>query len=224
MADVKIRAGLINVNFAAEIAYPTNNFSVNQTYRGVALGFTYINENGIYVDLAPTFSKGDKPAGVTSGADANRFDGTLVLGYSEGLDNGTSASYYFGIKNGLTVSYYSDATATGGFRNLDLQSQGVIAGAGWAFPLNLGGTIVVNAGIGLLVAEASENDIVLTTSKQSLGYSYGVSYNYPISTGKGLSIDYKGNIYNYEMEQKVLAPTQIKENWSLVGISAYILF
>jgi hypothetical protein len=228
MADFKVRLGKANVHYEGNISAPTGNSNTAQDFQSNFFGATYIWDSGIYFDLSHYVGRVDRPGGFQD----QRFDPTFTLGLAGETESGTKTSMFVGVKHGHTE--YAGTPVGANTPTYSFDTNGFVMGGGLGFPMSNGTTVGVNAGIGFLrmlwgetyvgpTAPAASED----TSTMSLGYSYGVNYTIPFNQTFGLTLEYKGQSYNFKFGGTGTGPTHpstVVEKVSTVGFNLYAQF
>jgi hypothetical protein len=227
VADIKVRAGISKVSYSTDMAAPTRTFSGSHDFRVPLIGATFISDTGWYVDAA--LATVNTPSNIYTDGTLTRKDGTVVVGKSETGDTGTSKSWYVGMKFGTTDQ---DEQPVGGNRSeYSMNTTGLVFGGGFGIPLSVGGTVAMNAGLGIMQMQWREkyNGIFRSENRSgfSPGYSYGLSYNYPFNQTIGAVAEYKGQVYNYSFNGGGSGPTKpssVSEKVTTISLSLYATF
>lgn len=225
MADAgfKVRGGVASNNYDLEVTCSGCTGKVTSKYTSTNLGLTYVTPIGLYFDLSGSTGSGDHDLYTTS-QPFKRTDQAFVVGMS-GLG---PASVYVGYKSGTTDISAPPSLAP--FTKDTFTAKGLILGGGAGFPLGEGGragAIGVNAGIGLMKANWKEdgNFPLDINAKTAVGFSFGASYTYPITSNFGVTADVKYNSYSYDFSDSNGGATfKIDEKITAIGASVYAKF
>jgi len=88
-----------------------------------------------------------------------------------------------------------------------------------------GGTVSLNVGIGSIKMRMTRlNGSSNFESSDSRGYSYGASYSYPINDSMGVTLDTKGNSYEYKYGNNSAGLESISEKWTAYSLLFYVNF
>ena len=82
----------------------------------------------------------------------------------------------------------------------------------------------MNLGLGLMGAKWQDTTGFDAKAKTAVGFSFGASYTYPITSSFGVTAEYKGNAYSYDLGKTGGAPFTVKETISSLGVSLYAKF
>lgn len=230
-AEVKVRAGAVSSTYTLGGDYITAKSSYNPT----ALGLTFAADNGMYVDLAVSNGTGKHDGWAKWGTPAESFkrsDLALIVGASVlNQDTGNAGTFYVGIKTGKTTLGANQSVIALHYANPwseeTFDSAGLVFGGGGSFPIAAGdkGTIGVTAGLGVMGATWKDNSTAgyNVKAKTAVGFSFGASYTFPLTSNIGLVGDYKYNSYNYKFGS-IANPFEVKESISALGLNIYAKF
>lgn len=224
-AEVKVRAGAANSTYTLGGDYIT----AKSKYTPVNLGLTFAGDSGMYVDLALSGGTGEHDGWASLGAPAETFkrsDLALIVGASKlNPDNGIAGTFYVGLKTGNTTLGAQNAGLLWTEETFD--TKGFVFGGGGSFPIaaGRGGSIGVNAGLGLMGATWKDNSVAgyNEKSKTAVGFSFGANYTYPFTPNVGMVVDLKGNWYSYNFGDAA-TPFTVKESITTGGLSVYAKF
>jgi hypothetical protein len=165
-----------------------------------------------------------------------RSDVALIVGGSKlNPDNGIAGTFYVGLKSGTSTLGANTAaligpgpyTTTTAWTEETFTSTGLVFGGGVSFPIASGraGSFGVNLGLGLMGANWKDNSTAgySVKSKTAVGFSLGANYTYPITSNFGVTVDLKGNWYNYNFGDTA-NPFTVKESVTALGASVYAKF
>ena len=230
LADIKVRAGTSSVNYSAEMVLANKNFNRTADINGRLIGITFIRESGLYLDVSMSAGQtagkyphllGGAPADTTFHTDIAWVVGKAYVDEESGL----AKSIFIGYKTSRTEidgPQVSNVPAAYKFN-----TSGLVVGGGISKPLEIGGSVGVNGGVGVMRMIWEENYFAGTptnaTSDLSYGYSLGASYTYPFSSAFGVALDYKTQSYNLKFSTGTgpSLPTTIVEKVSALGLSLY---
>ena len=227
-AEVKIRAGTGTSTYTLSGDYG----DATSKYTPISLGVTFAFDNGMYIDLAHTSGTGEHDGWAWAGYPSEKFkrsETALTFGRSHvNENNGIAIGYYAGLKTGTTTLGAQNVPFfIASWMEETLTTSGVVLGGGASFPIasGRGGAIGVNLGIGFMGTTWEDDTGWNQTSDTAVGYSYGVSYTYPIIPNFGVTVDYKGNNYKYDFGN-ILGKTAftVNETITALGASVYVKF
>jgi len=223
-AEMRVRAG---TGLASSYKLGGDYITAESKYNPVTVGLTFAADSGMYVDLAVSGGSGKHDGWKNLGTpeqDFKRSDAALIFGASKlNPENGIAGTIYIGIKTGKSTL---SAKNTGlSWTEETFDTSGLVFGGGGSFPIASGraGAIGVNAGLGLMGAKWKDDAGFSAKAKTAVGFSFGVSYTYPITSSLGLVVDYKGNAYSYNFGD-TNNPFTVKETVSTFGATVYAKF
>ena len=223
-AELRVRAGVGGSTYSLSGDY----IEGKSKYNPVNFGLTYATDSGMYFDLAVSGGTGEHDAYTLLGAPAETFkrsDASLIVGKSMlNPDNGIAGTFYVGLKTGKTTLGAQNAGLT--WTEDIFDTSGLVFGGGASFPIASGraGAIGVNAGLGLMGAKWKDNAGFSEKAKTAIGFSFGLSYTYPINSFLGVVVDYKGNAYSYNFGKDTANAFTVKETVSALGATVYAKF
>lgn len=237
-AEVKVRAGVASSTYKLGGDYT----AAKSDYNPVNIGLTFAADNGFYVDLAASGGTGKHDGWATANAPTTICGGTncgnlasreetfkrsdlaLIVGASRlNPDNGIAGTFYVGLKTGNTTL---GAQNTGlPWTEETFDTAGLVFGGGASFPIasGRGGSVGVNAGLGLMGAKWKDTTGFNIKAKTAVGFSFGANYTYPITSNFGVTVDYKGNAYSYEFDNAG-TPFKVNETINALGATLYAKF
>jgi hypothetical protein len=214
-AEVKLRAGLSNMDYSYEEAELTATSNI----QALNLGLTIPFGESWYFDGSLSGGIADYDAVGFSSDEIARADTSLVVGKHFTYPNSEKqGNFYFGYKTGNSL-----ITLPGGFGAIDFVASGIIGGFGLAIPIDsyfegIPGFWGINYGIGLM-----EGSIFLNgweaEKTDAIGYSIGLNYNLPINSQFGVIVDYKINKYTFEF-----ISGDVTEMFNILSASVYYNF
>ena len=232
LADIKVRAGNSSVNYSAEMVLANKNFTRTEDFKGPLIGLTFIRDSGLYLDVSlPSGDKEGKYPYITGGGTfpapkSYRGDVAWVVGKAYvDEDSGLAKSIFIGYKTSRTEIDGPQVSGTPAVYKFN--TSGLVVGGGISKPLDIGGSVGVNGGVGVMRMIWEESYLNGTstnsTSDLSYGYSLGASYTYPFSSAFGVTLDYKTQSYNLKFSSGSgpSLPTTIVEKVSALGLSLY---
>lgn len=209
---VKVRVGPSKQNFITDMKLNTQTTEYVSDYMADTLGLTYITESGFYIDgqTTPFTTSGLKDG-------EQRVDQSVVLGRAWTTDAGLTPSVYLGYTNG--TSRLGPAN-----RRDYIVEIAYVLGGGLGIPLDMGGSLGLAIGLGSVSVDLQEKYGTYAIGKSSgnNGYSYGLSYNYPINETFGVIADYKAQNYSFTITGT--ANGEISAKMSRYGLSLYAQF
>ena len=248
MADAgfKVRGGVASTTYDAEYSGFVTAYkgtSGTAKYDATTLGLTYTTPVGIYFDLSGSAGSGnhDSWRAITAASQSfKRNDQQFIVGIA-GVG---PASFYVGFKNGttemaapkgVTINNNSICGAIGGTSPCSLgwskdtfNAKGLILGGGVGFPLGedgRGGTIGVNAGLGLMKANWHDDNGYSVDADTALGFSLGASYTYKFIPNFGMTVDAKYNKYSYDFNTASASSSfSIGEKTTALGVNLFVTF
>lgn len=233
-ADVKVRAGASSTSYKLSGDYRPST----SNYTPATVGATYITRDGLYIDLAYTGGTGTHDGYARAASPSfpseefQRSDISLIIGSGYNA-LGYPATVYAGLKSGTTKLGAAKPKAAGavyGGTTVDWQwdtftTTGIVFGGGVSFPIERGefGIVGVNLGLGLMGTKWQDDSVsgIFMRNSASFGYSYGLSYTYPITSDFGVVADYKSNQYQYEFDA---TRRNVSESVTAAGLSVYTKF
>lgn len=222
-AEVKVRAGVASSSYELGGDYIT----AKSDYKPTNFGLTLASDSGLYLDLAVSSGTGKHDGWTNSGAPAEDFkrtDSALIVGSSTITESGNASTFYVGIKTGsTTLSAKNNPFVLWNEETFD--SAGFVFGGGAAFPIasGSGGSIGVNAGLGVMGATWKDDTGFNVKAKTAVGVSFGVNYTFPFTSNFGVVADYKYNSYSYDFGDTA-TPFKVNEKISAIGASLYAKF
>lgn len=232
LADIKVRAGTSSVSYSAEMVLANKSFTRTEDFKGPLIGLTFIRDSGLYLDVS--LASGDKEGkypyitgeGTFPAPKAYRADIAWVVGKAY-LDeeSGLAKSIFIGYKTSRTELDGPQVSGTPAAYKFN--TSGLAVGGGISKPLDIGGSVGVNGGVGVMRMIWEESYLKGTTSNStsdlSYGYSLGASYTYPFGSAFGVTLDYKTQSYNLKFSSGTgpSLPTTIVEKVSALGLSLY---
>ncbi len=153
-----------------------------------------------------------------------RSDAALIFGMSFlNPNSGIAGTIYTGLKTGTTTLGAQNAGLF--WTEETFETSGVVFGGGASFPIAAGkaGSIGVSLGLGVMQATWQDNDGFDIDADFAVGFSYGVSYTYPITSKFGVVAEVKGNSYSYEFDN-FGTPFTVDETVSSIGAALYVKF
>ncbi len=240
-AEIKIRAGVASSTYTLGGDYVDAESSYNPTN----FGLTWAADNGMYIDVALSGGSGDHngwavanaPTTICVGevscgnaaspsAPFERSDAALIFGMSFlNPNSGIAGTIYTGLKTGTTTLGANKPVTNLLWTEETFEATGVVFGGGASFPIAAGkaGSIGVSLGLGVMQATWQDNTGFAIDADFAVGFSYGVSYTYPITSMFGVVADIKGNSYSYEFDY-FGTPFTVDETVSSIGVSLYAKF
>lgn len=218
-ADVKLRVGPSKINYSSEATFSNQTASAQTFYdKGASIGLTAIdNDSGWYFDGSGTGGESRDPRESVRSLTYTHI--ALVAGKAYAHENGMSSSIFAGYKIGFTEQTLPQLVG-GKVEQYTFDVAGIVMGAGLGIPVpGIGGTLGVNAGVGMMKMDMSSlYTIKQVSSNESIGYSYGMSYSYPFTETLGLTVDVKGNSYNYTFGTNAYGLQSATEQWTAYSV------
>jgi len=228
MAEIKVRAGVANSTYKLSGDY----LKGKSDYKPTNFGLTFASDGGLYLDLAISRGTGTHDirndpvyAPFQSASESFKREDAALIGGASFLNqnNGIAGTFYVGIKTGKTTLGCGISCVTR--TSETLTTSGVVFGGGASFPIAQGraGSVGVNLGVGIMGNKWEASEGASATADTAVGYSFGVSYTYPITSYFGVIADYKGNYYSYNFGDSN-NPFKVNESISALGASLYAKF
>ncbi len=236
--NLKLRGGVTNNSYTLDTTSSTGTTSNYGTasYSGNTLGATLLfSDSSGYLDVATSNGDGNWSGKYTSGtpftSTMKHNDNSIILGAIFPGSGGNSGNLYAGWKNGETSLDRAPGANTN--PSLKFKTSGFVFGGGGGIGLGGAGTLGLSLGMGIMSGEydttalnTTTNTYNTTTNKAdlALGFSYGISYSYPFTKNFGVSVDYKGNLYNYTFNSGLSTEWSLTETFNTTSALLYVIF
>ncbi|MEI7841615.1 MAG: hypothetical protein WCI39_01175 [Gallionellaceae bacterium] len=244
-SGIKVRGGATNNDYTLDVTPATGSAYTyaKSSFSGKNLGLTWLMDDSTYLDFALSNGSGNWDGTYTNGtgfsSTMTRDDSAIILGSTSVTSGGSATNLYFGWKTGETKLDRAPQTITlanpyNTNSSLSFKTSGLVFGGGLGIPAG-GGTVGLSLGMGIMSGQYDTTRNTSTTTAtttpnkadMAFGFSYGIGYTYSFTPNFGVSVDYKGNIYNYTFN---VGQTGTNGEWSLnekfntTGVSAYLKF